>query len=278
MMIMKKLIQLLKLPENFTGEKVVFVYHNMEILVEKDKEGNPIPEYNKISTYFDLEGSLVPIGIMGGVYYSALNIDDKRDIPDTTKFINVRHLYRTSSENLFFLAGLGRQISDWDRTFRFCGKCGHPTDNHPRERVKICHNCDHISYPKISPAMICSVTRGNEILLARGSKFSRPVYSVLAGFVEPGETLEETVEREVMEETGISVKNIEYFGSQPWPFSSSLMVAFTAEYDFGEIKIDNKEILDAGWFTSVNLPMLPTHHSIAHRLIMNFVENGKGNS
>ncbi len=92
MMIMKKLIQLLKLPENFTGEKVVFVYHNMEILVEKDKEGNPIPEYNKISTYFDLEGSLVPIGIMGGVYYSALNIDDKRDIPDTTKFINVRHL------------------------------------------------------------------------------------------------------------------------------------------------------------------------------------------
>ena len=264
--------QLIKAPENFTGKTIVLVYHNMEILVENNKVGNPIPEYEKIINYYDLSGSLVPIGLLNGIYYSAFTVDDTSNIPNNTKFMNVRHLYRTSNEDLFSLAGLGRQIADWDRIFRFCGKCGTKTENHNNERAKICPNCGHISYPKISPAMICSVTRGNEILLARGSKFTQPVYSVLAGFVEPGETLEETVIREVMEETGISVKNIKYFGSQPWPFSSSMMIAFTAEYKSGKIKIDNKEILDAGWFTSDNFPMLPTSHSIAHRLIMNFVD------
>ena len=244
----------------------------MEILVEKYEEANPVPEYKKISSYFDLSGSLVPIGIMNGIYYSALHVDDKTDIPEKTKFINVRHLYRTSNEDLFYLAGFGRQIADWDRTFRFCGKCGTRTKNSLDERAKICPACGHVVYPKISPAMICSVTRGNEILLARGSKFTQPVYSVLAGFVEPGETLEETVEREIMEETGVTVKNIKYFGSQPWPFSSSLMVAFTAEYESGEITIDNKEILDAGWYTSDNLPMLPTPYSIARNLITHFLE------
>ncbi|MDA3938424.1 MAG: NAD(+) diphosphatase [Spirochaetia bacterium] len=269
---MKNFIQLLIPPENFTGQSIILVYHDMEILVEKDEDGNPIPEYKKIRDYYDLSDLPVPIGIMKGVYYSALNVDDKMEIPENTKFMNVRHLYRTTNEDLFYLAGLGRQISDWNTTFRFCGKCGSRTASHTDERVKICSNCGHSVYPKISPAMICSVTRGPEILLARGSKFTQPVYSVLAGFVEPGETLEETVEREVMEETGISVKNIMYFGSQPWPFSSSMMIAFTAEYDYGEIKIDDKEILDAGWFTPDNLPMLPTPYSIARRLIMNFVE------
>jgi len=275
---MEKLIQLLKPPEKFTGKIIILVYHNMEILVENNEDGNPIPEYNKIVSYYDISTSLVPIGLMNGIYYSALTVDDKNDIPENTKFMNVRHLYRTSNENLFSLAGLGRQIADWDRTFRYCGKCGSLTENHSEERAKICPECGHTTYPKISPAMICSVTRGNKILLARGSKFTQPVYSVLAGFVEPGETLEETVEREVMEETGISVKNIKYFGNQPWPFSSSMMIAFTAEYESGDIKIDDKEILDAGWFTPGNLPMLPTPYSIARRLIMNFVENVADNS
>jgi len=269
---MKNLEQQIIPPENFTGQIIILVYHDMEILVEKEKDGNPIPQYNKIIAYYDLSRPPVPIGIINGIYYSALNIDDKMDIPKNTEFMNVRHLYRTSNEDLFYLAGLGRQIADWDRTFRFCGKCGSLTTNHPEERAKVCPSCGHTSYPKISPAMICSVTRGNEILLARGSKFTQPVYSVLAGFVEPGETLEETVEREIMEETSISVKNIRYFGSQPWPFSSSMMVAFTAEYDSGEILIDQKEILDAGWFSPDDLPMLPTPYSIARRLIMDFVD------
>ena len=275
---MKNFKPLLLPPDNFDGENAVFVYHDMEILVEKNEEGNPVPEYKKIIAYFNLSVSLVPIGIMNGIYYSALHVDNKSDIPENTKFINVRHLYRTSNEDLFYLAGLGRQIADWDRTFRFCGKCGAGTKNSSHERAKICTACSHVVYPKISPAIICSVTRGDEILLARGVKFTSPVYSVLAGFVEPGETLEETVEREIMEETGVTVKNIKYFGNQPWPFSSSMMIAFTAEYESGDIKIDDKEILDAGWFTPDKLPMLPTPYSIARRLIMSFLENVNRNS
>ena len=275
---MKNFIQLLKYPEKFTGENIVLVYHDMEILVEKNREEKILPGYHSISTYYDLSVSPVPLGIMDGVFYSAIHVDDKTDIPDDTEFINVRFLYMTTDEDLFYLAGLGRQLADWDGTFRFCGRCGTRTENNPGERAKLCPSCGHISYPRISPAVICSVKKGNEILLARGVKFTRKVYSVLAGFVEPGETLEETVSREIMEETGISVKNIKYFGNQPWPFSSSMMIAFTSEYESGEIRIDEKEILDAGWFTPDNLPMLPSPYSIARRLIMDFVEKTKNSS
>ena len=275
---MKNFIQLLKPPENFIGETIVLVYHDMEILVERKGERKTPPGYNGISAYYDLSVSSVPLGIMGGIYYSAIHVEDRTDIPDDTEFINVRGLYRTTDVDLFYLAGLGRQLADWNRTFRFCGRCGTGTENHPEERAKLCPACGHISYPRISPAVICSVTRGDEILLARGVRFTHKVYSVLAGFVEPGETLEETVSREIMEETGISVNNIKYFGSQPWPFSSSMMIAFTAEYESGEIRIDEKEILDAGWFTPDNLPMLPSPYSIARRLIMDFVEKTRDSS
>ena len=275
---MKNFIQLLKYPEKFTGENIVLVYHDMEILVEKNREEKILPGYHSISTYYDLSVSPVPLGIMDGVFYSAIHVDDKTDIPDDTEFINVRFLYMTTDEDLFYLAGLGRQLADWDSTFRFCGRCGTNTENHSEDRAKLCPKCGHIAYPKISPAVICSVTRGNEILLARGVRFTHKVYSVLAGFVEPGETLEETVSREIMEETGISVKNIKYFGNQPWPFSSSMMIAFTAEYESGEIRIDEKEILDAAWYSPDNLPMLPSPYSIARRLIMDFVEKTKNGS
>ena len=270
---MEKIEQLIKEPDEYSGEKVVLVYYNSMILVEEAKKGNPIPEYKKITAYYDLSAARTPIGKLNGIYYSALSVDSKKDLPENTKFMNVRHLYRTSNEYLFYLAGLGMQLSEWNRTNRYCGKCGAQMENHGYERAKVCPDCGHIVYPKISPAMICAVTKGTEILLARGSKFSQPVYSVLAGFVEPGETLEETVEREVMEETGIRIKNIKYFGNQPWPFSSSMMIAFTAEYESGDIKIDNNEILDAGWYSADKLPMLPSSYSIARRLIRNFVEN-----
>ena len=270
---MKKIEQLIQEPVNYSGEKVVLVYHNKMILVDENKEGNPIPEYNKIADFYDLSASIISIGIMNGIYYSALSVDNINNVPENTKFMNVRHLYRTRNEYLFYLAGLGMQLSEWDRVNRFCGKCGSQMENHTYERAKLCPDCRHIVYPKISPAMICAVTKGDEILLARGSKFSRPVYSVLAGFVETGETLEETVEREVMEEVGITIKNIKYFGNQPWPFSSSMMIAFTADYESGAIKIDNNEIIDAAWFKSDNLPMLPSPHSIARKLIINYLES-----
>jgi NAD+ diphosphatase len=124
-----------------------------------------------------------------------------------------------------------------------------------------------LNYPRLSPAVIVAVERGNRILLARARRFTAAMYSVIAGFVEPGETLEECVRREVMEETGIRIRAIRYFGSQPWPFPDSLMIGFTAEYESGELLIDGTELVDAGWFAAGELPTIPGPISIARRLI-----------
>ncbi len=118
------------------------------------------------------------------------------------------------------------------------------------------------------------VTRGEEILLARGRRFPQPIYSTLAGFVDPGESLEECVVREVREEAGIEIRELAYFGSQPWPFPHSLMVGFTAEHASGELAIDQEELADGGWFRRDALPLLPPHGSIARRLIDDFLEHG----
>jgi NAD+ diphosphatase len=128
-----------------------------------------------------------------------------------------------------------------------------------------------VFYPRISPAIIVAVTRDDEILLAHNNNFKQNRYSVIAGFVEPGETFEDCVKREVMEEVNVKVKNIKYFSSQPWPFPDSLMIAFTAEYDEGEIRPDGIEIGDAGWYKRDNLPEVPTNTSVAGRLIQWFL-------
>lgn len=192
--------------------------------------------------------------------------------PEGMSFHDLRRLLGQIPENLFFLAGKAYQILHWDLTHRYCSQCGAHTENKREEMAKICPACGFVNYPRISPAIIVAITRGHEILLAKGSRFQAGFYSVLAGFVEPGETFEECVQREVEEEVGLKVKNIKYFGNQPWPFPDSLMVGFTAEYASGDIVIDNKEILDAKWFTVDQLPLIPGIGSIARRLIDWFVQ------
>ncbi|MCB8816934.1 NAD(+) diphosphatase [Desulfosporosinus shakirovi] len=187
--------------------------------------------------------------------------------PEGTSFCNLRRLLDHMPEDLFVLAGKAYQIMHWDRSHQYCSQCGEQTENKIDERAKRCPSCGFVNYPRISPAIIVAITRRNEILLAKGSRFQAGFYSVLAGFVEPGETFEECVQREVAEEVGIKVKNIKYFGSQPWPFPDSLMVGFIADYDSGDINIDKKEILDARWFTADQLPLIPSSGSIARQLI-----------
>ena len=170
---------------------------------------------------------------------------------------------------------------NWDRTHQFCGQCGAPTETLSFERAKQCPNCRLISYPRLSPAIIIAVTwrMGDEkrILLARNHRFPPGRYSVVAGFVEAGESLEETARREVFEETGVRIQNICYFGSQPWPFPNSLMLGFTAEYASGDITLEEEEIADAQWFAASDLPQLPPKISIARKLIDAFIsENGGG--
>jgi NAD+ diphosphatase len=169
------------------------------------------------------------------------------------------------------VAGRAVQIVAWDLTHRFCSRCATPTPPLAGERAKKCPACGLVSYPRLTPAVIVAVQRGNTILLARNAAFTAAFYSVLAGFVEPGETLEGTVRREIREEVGIEVRDIRYFGSQPWPFPHSLMIGFTANWAAGELRIDERELADAGWFAADALPTIPPKLSIARRLIDAFV-------
>jgi len=184
----------------------------------------------------------------------------------------LRELFGSLSEKVFKMAALGLQVNNWNQVSTYCGKCGEPLHLMKTERAKKCLSCGHIEYPRISPAVIMAVTRDKRILLARSNRIKFSFYSVLAGYVEVGETLEECVGREISEEVGISVKNIQYFGSQSWPYTNSLMIAFTAEHKSGEIRIDQNEILDAKWFYPDNLPQLPGWGSISRRLVDHFIQ------
>jgi|HubBroStandDraft_6_1064221.scaffolds.fasta_scaffold188827_2 NAD+ diphosphatase len=179
----------------------------------------------------------------------------------------MRNVHRDLGEEPFRLAGMANQLVDWAKTHRFCGRCAVPTVRVAEERAMRCPACGLLAYPRISPAVIVLVRRADQALLARGVRFPLPFYSALAGFVEVGETLEETVAREVHEEVGIEVDRIRYFGSQPWPFPHSLMIGFSADWKSGEIAADAREIVDAQWFGADALPLIPPRLSIARRLI-----------
>ncbi len=180
-----------------------------------------------------------------------------------------------ASETDWLIAGRAVQIIDWARTHRFCGRCGTPTEINSHERAMRCPACGQLAFPRLAPAMITLVTRGEgddeEALLGRGVQFRTPMYSCLAGFVEPGESLEAAVVREVREEVGIDVGNVRYWGSQPWPFPHSLMLGFHADYLSGEIVCDPSEIIDAQWFRRDQLPPIPPGISIARKLIDHWV-------
>lgn len=183
--------------------------------------------------------------------------------------------YGRATELDWLVAGRAVQLVEWARTHRFCGRCATPTEMQPNERAMKCPACGLLAFPRLAPAMITLVTRGaDEVLLARGVAFRAPMYSCLAGFVEPGESLEDAVIREVREEVGIEVGNVEYRGSQPWPFPHSLMVGFRAEWVSGDIVCDPTEILDAQWYTRDSLPPIPPRISIARKLIDAWLEEG----
>ncbi len=158
-------------------------------------------------------------------------------------------------------------LAEWRRSARFCGVCGRPLQRAGGDRAMRCDSCGHRVYPRINPVVITRVTRGDELLLARRAANPAGFFSIIAGFVEPGETLEEAAAREVLEETGVRVRAIRYACSQPWPFPSNLMIAFTASHARGEVRPDGVEMAEAGWFRRDALPELPGPHSVARRLI-----------
>lgn len=187
--------------------------------------------------------------------------------PAGMSFEGLRQVYGRVDEDQFWVAGRAVQILHWDRTNRFCSRCGSRMGDNATERAKECPRCGLLVFPRLSPAIIVLVERDHQLLLARPHHFPPGLYSVIAGFVEPGEALEDAVVREVGEEVGIAIKDLRYFGSQSWPFPHSLMIGFTATYAGGEISLDEVEMEDAGWFTADDLPTLPGKISIARELI-----------
>jgi len=176
---------------------------------------------------------------------------------------------------VFYLAGRAQQILEWHDSHRFCGRCATPMEDRAQDRAKLCPACGLVNYPRLSPSIIVLVTRGEEVLLARNANWPTGMFSTLAGFVEPGESIEQTVHREVAEEVGVKVRNLRYRGSQSWPFPNSLMLGFHAEYDSGEIVCQEGEIADARWFRYDGLPQVPPGTAISRWLIDDYLEELK---
>jgi NAD+ diphosphatase len=211
------------------------------------------------------------LGRLDGRPCFAVEVAEETEPPSGMAFEGLRQVYGRLGDDLFWMAARAVQIVEWDKTHQFCGRCGVRMKTRPDERAKECPECGLLHFPRLAPAIIVLIERGDELLLARSRRFTTGMYSVLAGFVEPGESLEETVVREIKEEVGLSVEGIRYFGSQPWPFPHSLMIGFTATYASGEISVEESEIEDAGWFTVENLPPIPDKISIARKLIDWFI-------
>ncbi|CAM9818806.1 unnamed protein product [Phaeothamnion confervicola] len=207
------------------------------------------------------------LGTLGEQHVYAAEAPREAEPPPGMAWQGLRTLFSVLEDAHFALAGRAVQLVDWDRNHAYCGRCGSATETKAEERGRVCPACRLTFYPKIAPAVMALVRRGSEMLLGRSPHFPPGMFSALAGFVEPGETLEQCIAREVFEEVGVSVSNIRYFASQPWPFPNSLMIAFFCDYAGGDIRPQEAEIEAAEWFDVFQLPQLPSKISIARRLI-----------
>ncbi|HEY5897550.1 MAG TPA: NAD(+) diphosphatase [Burkholderiales bacterium] len=216
------------------------------------------------------------LGRLAGTQCWAAELPEGSAAPAGLSWSGLRSLFSVLDDAHFALAGRALQLVGWDRTHQYCGRCGTPTVAKAEERSRVCPSCKLTAYPRVAPAVMALVHRRNEgkseILLARSPHFPAGMYSALAGFVEPGESLEQCVAREVREEVGVEIANPRYFASQSWPFPHSLMIAFVCEWRGGELRAQPSEIEDAKWFDLLQLPKLPSRISIARRLIDSFCQ------
>lgn len=254
-------------PAALPGSALVFAFADATLLVCGDEAAPAVPTLAEFERA-GLEGNRHYLGRLRGFDCVAITLPEAAPAPAGCRYAGLRSLFLRMREDLLALAARAFQVVDWDRSHRYCGRCGTPTRDRDGERAKLCPACGHVAYPRISPAMMVLVTRESEVLLARAKRFPKPMYSALAGFVEPGETIEDCIHREVREEVGIEITGLDYFASQSWAFPHSLMIAYTARYAGGELAPDGEEIADARWFAPDALPAeLPSTVSIARRLI-----------
>ena len=249
--------------EEYTNDLAVFIHisndQNLSSLIQKQKA-----RAIKFGKYKGKDCILI--------YLTDIN-DMREEALENWNFKKLRSFYNIEPSDWFIIAGLAYQISQWDNDHIYCGRCGAFYQFSESEFSKKCEKCGSILYPQISPAIIILIRKGKKILLASNTRFPDEMYSLIAGFANVGETLEECIIREVKEEVGINIKNIQYINSQPWPFPNSLMLGFMADWDSGEIVCDGKEINDAKWFSidELSTVSLPSSVSIARKIIDMFI-------
>lgn len=250
-------------------EQYLFLLKNDSILVNEQTQLPPLRHlHDLVLAHVQLSINPIEQNTSECDYWGSWPIHEEP--PEGYLFVGLRGFAQSAPYSIFMRAGIAYQLMNWIKNSQFCGRCSSPLHFHETERARTCKECGFLLYPTLSPAIIVAVQKGNLLLLARSPHFRPGMVSVLAGFVEMGETLEDTVRREVFEEVGVRVKNVRYFGSQPWPFPHSLMLGFTAEWESGEIQVDGIEIESAGWYSVDNTPPLPSSVSIASQLIENW--------
>ena len=243
-----------------------FAFHKSELLIAQLPDAMQLPHCRDIAELGLADLRRIYLGTYGGRHCYVCELAHAETLPAGHALQGLRAVLG-GDPALGTLAGRAFQIMEWDRNHQYCSRCGTPTEARRDERARVCPSCRYTSYPPISPAIMILIVRGREILLARKKDWPQGRYSALAGFVEPGEELEDTVRRETREEVGLEIRNLRYFGSQPWPFPHQLMIAFTADYASGEITPDGVEIEEAAFFDVEKLPNLPAGISISRRMI-----------
>ena len=252
------------LPDQEIGdEDYLLCYKDNQLLLNRLGDNYEIPR--KRDFIDSIESSVYLFSINSNRCFGIINSQVRHA---SFEFYDVFLLRNLKNKELAWIGSVGHQLMNWYQTNRYCGRCGSKTELKNDERAIICPNCNLINFPKISPAIIVAITCNNKILLAKGKHYKGDFYALIAGFVDVGETIEETVVREVKEEVGLDIKNVKYYKSQPWPFSASLMLGFTAEADDTQpIQIDENKIGEAGWFERGNLPNHASGISITGNLI-----------
>jgi NAD+ diphosphatase len=252
-------------PPELAADALCFVWRDDKIL---SRAGEPpaLPTFADLMR-LSIDGARHYLGRLEGIDCIGIRVAADTPEPAGWQWRGLRTLFLQIPDPVLALAGRAFQIVEWDRSHQFCGRCGARLRDRAGERAKECPACGLVVYPRVSPAMMVLVTRGRELLLARANRFPQAMYSALAGFVEPGESIEDCIHREVREEVGVEVDRLQYFASQSWPFPHSLMIAYTAEYAGGDMHPCDEEIVEAGWFPIDALPQLPSPVSIARQLI-----------
>lgn len=250
------------------GEAWWFVFRGNNLLVHRDDSRVEVPHVEHPSQLGMEPMRTQYLGTLHGRHCFSAECAESIEPPEHLRFAGLRSLFGVIDDATFLLAGRAMQIVDWERSHQFCGRCGTPTERKEGERSRVCPSCGQTHYPRLAPVAMALVRRGRELLLARSPHFPPGMFSALAGFVEPGESIEDCLVREVQEEVGVEVTNLRYFSSQPWPFPHSLMIAFNCDWVRGDIVPQPGEIEAADWFTPERLPpLLPHRLSIARRLI-----------